>query len=277
MGTEFADFKRDIRKEIRELNKSLEYMNKDYENIKQECAEIRKENAALRASQEAMQCEIDRLRKLVHENSTRLTTQDQYSRNKNIEIKGIPRTPNENLVQLLAKVGDALGEPISEQDIEICHRLPARSATSQSNTAPDPGVAKNNEVRPHASAVPDRGSKAGSDAPLNENIVVVFNRRAKRDAIVKKARRTRFTAEELGFTTKQSVFVNEHLCPQLKKLLGMTIARKREMNWRFAWASGGKIFARETETSRAVQITCEADLHKMHAATSSSRGASSMP
>ncbi|KAH6925744.1 hypothetical protein HPB50_009420 [Hyalomma asiaticum] len=271
MGSEFADFKRDIRKEIRELNKSLDFMNKDYENIKQECAEVKKGNAALRASQEAMQCEIDHLRKLVHENATRLTAQDQCSRNKNVEIKGIPRAANENLVQLLAK---ALGEPISEQDIEICHRLPARGAASQNNIPKDRGVAKSNEVRPHECVDSDRGSRVGSDTTLNENIVVVFSRRDKRDAIVKKARRIRFTADELGFTTKQSVFVNEHLCPQLKKLLGMTISRKREMNWRFAWASGGKIFARETETSRAVQITCEADLQKMRAAASSSRGAS---
>lgn len=128
---------------------------------------------------------------------------------------------------MLGKVGDALGEPIKEQDIEICHRVATRKADTE------------------------------------EIILVVFNQRAKRDEVIEKARKARINSKDLGFDKRQAIFLNEHLCPQLKKLLGVTIAKKRELNWRFVWVKGGKIFARKTETSNVIRIGCEADVEKM--------------
>lgn len=219
--------KRDFRKEMREMKTSMDFINKEFESLKNECTELRKENATLRATQEALLQEVEALKKKAHENALSITAQEQYSRNKNIEVKGVPQVANESLEGILSKVGDLIGEPIRKDDIEVCHRLPTRSADS------DP------------------------------NILVVFNNRAKRDAIVERARKSRFTAADIGYTKKQPVYINEHLCPRLKKLLGMTIAKKRELNWRFAWAKGGKVFARQTETSRIVRIACEIDLEKM--------------
>lgn len=233
MGTEIADLKREFRKDLRELRQSLEFINKQYEDMKQKCASVKEENAALKVSNDLLAQEVDKLKAQVRDNSLRITAQDQYSRNKNVEVKGIPVANNENLVNVLGKVGEALGEPINEQDIEVCHRVPVRNSGTD-----------------------------GTDGS-NQNIVVVFNRRSKRDAVVEKARKTRFTTTELGFATEQPVFVNEHLAPQLKKLLGMTVAKKKEMKWRYAWVRGGKIFARKTESSRMLRVTCEADLEKM--------------
>ncbi|KAH9362837.1 hypothetical protein HPB48_015200 [Haemaphysalis longicornis] len=199
--------------------------------MKKECSDMKKENADLRASHEALALELATLKARVHEDSLRITAQDQYSRKKNLEIKGVPQNDKESLIEVLSKVGEAIGEPITEQDVEICHRVPVRNDSS------DP------------------------------NIVVVFQRQQKRDAVIRKAQKARFNTEDLGFASKQPVYVNEHLCPKLKKLLGMTIAKKRELNWRFAWSIGGKVFARKTESSRAIQITCEADLGKMRDTT----------
>lgn len=231
MGTELADLKRELRKELRELKSSVEFISKEYDAIKEECNAVKRENANLKASHEALALELAALKARVHEDSLRITAQEQYSRKKNVEIKGVPQNDRESLVEVLGKVGNAIGEPITEQDVEICHRVPVR------NDAADP------------------------------NIVVVFQRQAKRDAVIQKAQKARFNTEDLGFQTKQPVYVNEHLCPKIKKLLGMTIAKKRELNWRFAWAKGGRVFARKTESSRAIQITCEADLGKMREAT----------
>lgn len=239
MGSEIESLKREFRKEIRDLKSSLDFVSKEYESLKKECSDIKRENTALKATQGTLLREIECLKKTTQENAMRITAQDQYSRNKNVEIKGIPQAANENLAQVLTKIGDALGEAITEHDIEACHRVPARSATARSNAS------------------------GHQDSSVNSNIVVCFNRRVKRDALMAKAKRTRINSEDLGFATKQPVYINEHLCPQLKRLLGLTIARKRELNWRFAWTRGGKVFARKTDTSRAIQMTSEADLDKM--------------
>ncbi|KAH6943644.1 hypothetical protein HPB50_025028 [Hyalomma asiaticum] len=146
--------------------------------------------------------EVETLKKQLHETSLKVTSQDQYSRNKNIEIKGIPHERTEKLVDVLGKVGDALGEPIKEQDIEVCHRVATRKAATE------------------------------------QSIVVVFNQRAKREQVLEKARKARINSNDLGFDKSQAIYINEHLCPQLKRLLGLAIAKKRELNWRFVWVKG---------------------------------------
>ncbi|KAH6946776.1 hypothetical protein HPB50_015251 [Hyalomma asiaticum] len=227
MSSEVSNLARELRKEIRELKSSLEFINKQYETLKQDCADVRTENVALKASQHMLTQEIETLKKQLHETSLKVTSQDQYSRNKNIEIKGIPHERTEKLVDVLGKVGDALGEPIKEQDIEVCHRVATRKAATE------------------------------------QSIVVVFNQRAKREKVLEKARKARINSNDLGFDKSQAIYINEHLCPQLKRLLGLAIVKKKELNWRFVWVKGGKIFARKTETSNAVRIGCEADIEKM--------------
>lgn len=228
--TELADFQREFRREMRDVKASMSHMNKEFEDMRKDCEEVKKENAALKASNAKLLQEIASLKMELHENSLRVTAQEQYSRNKNIEVKGIPYQTTENLEDILSKVGDALGEPIEKTDVEISHRVPTR------NTAED---------------------------ATQQNIVIMFNHRAKRDAVLEKARKTRLTTDDVGYTAKQPFYINEHLCPQLKKLLGMTVAKKKELGWRFAWSRGGKVFARQTENSKAVRIACEADLAKM--------------
>lgn len=59
--------------------------------------------------------------------------------------------------------------------------------------------------------------------------------------------RTRLTTQDVYFTDIKYVFVNEHLCPQLQKLLGMIV--KKTMKWSFAWVKKGKVLAWKMETS----------------------------
>ncbi|KAM7313098.1 uncharacterized protein ISCGN_002999 [Ixodes scapularis] len=58
------------------------------------------------------------------------------------------------------------------------------------------------------------------------------------DRVLAKARSKRIMNEDLGLSADSPVFINEHLCPTLKKLLGKTIAKKRDAGWKFAWAVG---------------------------------------
>nr|XP_050031732.1 uncharacterized protein LOC126527937 [Dermacentor andersoni] len=187
---------------------------------------IQKENAEIKAENACLTSECTLLKKRVLEAELRIVQLDQYSRNKNLEIKGVPTSQSENLSAILKKIGDVVSEPISENDVEICHRVPTR----------------------------DSGQS---------NIVVQFRSRSKRDAVLNKTRKKRLSATDLGYTQSCAVFVNEHLCSELKKLLGMTIARKREKNWRFAWTRDGKIFARKSESCRSLQIMHVSDLEKI--------------
>lgn len=221
-----ASLEREFRKENREIKNSLDHMNKTFEEMCTTMKEIQKENAEIKAENACLTSECALLKKRVLEAELRIVQLDQYSRNKNLEIKGVPTSQGENLCTILEKVGELVGEPITENDVEICHRVPTR----------------------------DSGQS---------NIVVQFRDRLKREAVLNKTRKKRMSSTDLGYTQSCAVYVNEHLCSELKKLLGMTIARKREKNWRFAWTRNGKIFARKSESSRSLQIMHISDLEKI--------------
>lgn len=126
----------------------------------------------------------------------------------------------------MQQLGNAIAEPITEADVDICHRVP----------------------------------KKDGGCP---NIVVQFKSRVKRDAVIDKARKKRLSASTFKLEGNSHVFVNDHLCPVLKKLLGEVIARKNEKKWKYAWTKGGKIYARKTDESRTLRVTSLKDIEKI--------------
>ncbi|KAK8757948.1 hypothetical protein V5799_004421 [Amblyomma americanum] len=159
-GPDIADLTREFCEEIRELKNSLEFASKQYEDLEDECTEVKMENAALKANQEKLPQELERVKKSAHENPQNIVAQDQSSRIKNIELKGIPHVKKEKLFSILDKVGNVIDEPISDEDIDICHRVPTRNASAE------------------------------------PNIMVVFNSRTKRDAVFEKSTQKTFHGGE---------------------------------------------------------------------------------
>lgn len=130
------------------------------------------------------------------------------------------------MTELVSKVGDVLHEPISTDDIEVCHRVPTR----------------------------EEGKS---------NVVVLFKNRQKRDAVLEKARKARIRNNDLGLPGQTQIFINEHLCPALKRLLFQAVTKKRECEWRYVWTRNGTIFARKSESSDRVRIESYRDLSKI--------------
>lgn len=218
---------RDLRNEQTELIKSIEHAHESIEELKRKLdievaknEQITKENEALRAGNSTLDRRTEELDK-------RIVRQEQYSRNANIEIQGVESKEGESVANIVSEIGRVIEEPVSDSDLETCHRVPTRK-------------------------------------PDKTNIVVQFKSRAKRDIFLKKAKKHRLTNTDIGLGTQTPIYVNEHLCPALKKLLGMAVQRKREHDWKFVWCTNGKILAKQTEDSNSVHITCEKDLAKIH-------------
>lgn len=93
--------------------------------------------------------------------------------------------------------------------------------------------------------------------------MVVFNNRAKRDA-VHGTKQNEDGIWRTGLCCEATGLPNEHLCPKMKKLLGMAIAKKPEMSWRFAWAKGGKVYSRKTEAPRVIRTDSEDDIERIY-------------
>lgn len=223
---------RDLRAEIRTLRTdfheethSMDHMNSVFEGMRTEFAAMKSENEALKKHNSALREELDGLQKRLADAESRLQHSEQYSRRNNIEIKGIEETKGENVTAIVCKLGELSHEPITADDIETCHRVPAKNKPSC--------------------------------------IVVQFARRQKRDALLEKAKKLRLKNTDFGLASSSPVFVNAHLCPALKRLLGMAVSKKHACSWKYVWSHNGKIYAKKHDASETVVIRQEKDLEKI--------------
>ncbi|KAH9364895.1 hypothetical protein HPB48_011831 [Haemaphysalis longicornis] len=153
--------------------------------------------------------------------SERCDELEQYQRLNNIEVKGAPAESDP--VTVLQKIGEAVGESIDATDIDICHWV----------------------------STPKRGVK---------NIVVRFVRRSKRNDVLAKCRKKRVDCSILGCAQKTPLFVNEHLTQKNKALLSAAIQKKKEVGWKFAWTTNGRVLVRRDEDSPVIHIAHEGNL-----------------
>lgn len=200
----------DMRKQIEEFSRSLSFRNEMVEKLKDE-------NNALKASNKALTSQNCALEK-------RLSEMEQYSRKNNVEIKGVPSTQGESCVAILQAIGDKIECPVSENELDVVHRVPSKANT------------------PH--------------------IIARFCSRAKKAEFLSKARKARLQTRNLGIheTESRPIYVNEHLTPENKRLFAKALKLKKEHEWQFLWTNDCLIKARRTEDSKVLRIRDEADL-----------------
>lgn len=96
-----------------------------------------------------------------------------------------------------------------------------------------------------------------------ETNIVQLSCHSQRNIILEKAWKNRLLGMDIGLASTGSVYIIEHLCPVLKKLLGMTVQRKKDSGWKFVWTRKGKMFTRKNEESSVIHVPDERDLEKI--------------
>ncbi|KAH9359928.1 hypothetical protein HPB48_019281 [Haemaphysalis longicornis] len=115
---------RSLRTELGEMKGSLNFISKGLDDANRRLEVTLCENKQLKKEKESLRTTVFTLEKDLVESQASLL--NQYTRNRNLEIKGIEQTENEDLKQLLEKIGEKLEEPITESDVDICHRVPTK-------------------------------------------------------------------------------------------------------------------------------------------------------
>lgn len=216
-----------IKAELTSVKMSMGFINTSFEEFKEEIKSLRQELTEVKKENIEHQKENKKLSSELKEIRKELTELKQYGRRNNVELKGVPVAENENMRDTIEKVAKCLSIAHSDHDIDAAHRVPTK----------------------------------GSTPP---NIVVRFVSRTSRDNFLRAAKKHRLNSSMLGFEDNTPVYVNEHLCPENKVLLGKAIQAKREKNWKFAWVADGKILMRKSENSRVLHVSCVEDLNKVN-------------
>lgn len=157
--------------------------------------------------------------------SNEININDQMLRLNNIEIKGIPQIKNENLFEVVSKIGNLIGQQINKSDINFVTR-------AISKTKPKP-------------------------------IIVGFVLRYKKQDFVASAKSHTpgLTAENLGFTNATSrIFINDHLSKANKQLFTKAKKIAMEQNFKYVWVQNSQILTRKNDISPILNIKSESDL-----------------
>lgn len=206
-------------KEMKESNDSV------LKKLAQQEAQTQELKNHVTSLQEALcqkDAEIDNLR-------LRLRDQEQYSRNKNIEISGVKETPGENLEEILDNLARFMNvQDYSPQDVDIMHRVPSR---------------KKNEAYP--------------------KIIVQFKNRTRRNAWLKNKRHGVTSGNLIGGQDSTKVYVNEHLTMEFKELLYKAKQAGKPHGYNIVWFNSGKVLAKKEYTdTKLIRIHSEEDFYK---------------
>lgn len=135
----------------------------------------------------------------------------------------MPKTVGKTESDIVLALAEKVGAEITSADIDVAHWVP----TKDKNQA---------------------------------NIIVKFLSCSARDKLLASSKKARLNASDLGLSGTTPIYVNEHLCPEYKQLLGKSVAAKKQHNWRYAWVSSGHNLMKKSDNSKTIRISTEADL-----------------
>lgn len=207
------------------VKRELCSLKAEFQSFKKTLEENQKELIELKTEQQRLGDECGGLQRELRDVRAELTELQQYSRRANLELKGVPESQGESLVDIALILGTKVGATVREADIDVVHRIPTKDKPS--------------------------------------NIVIKFTSCSARDNLFEASRKRRLTVADLGFDGTTPVYINEHLCRENKLLLGKAIAAKKRHNWRYAWVSRGKILMRKADNTAVIRIVTEADLEQI--------------
>lgn len=217
---EFGSLKADLAT-LKDLEASIKFLSEDYDLVKKELEESKTTINTLTKSNTELSVKVEDL-------SARLNAIEQYSRESNIELNGVPENKSENLTSLTKQLCSAVSCTIQETEILSCSRVRKMDETSK---RPRSIVVKlaNTQKRDEVLASVAKYNKANPKQKLHSGL--------------------------LGYGgTKVPIFVSEHLSPYYKALHARTRKFARENNYEYVWIRNGRIYIRKDEDSPAKHI-----------------------
>lgn len=222
MGMELKTIKEDLSL-LRDLKDSVSFISDEFERLKSEITATKELNHQLKADNDKLRLKVDDL-------STRLSLVEQFTRQENLEINGLPEHASENLLSVVVQLGKAVSSTVKENDIVTVTRV--RKLDSNSN-------------RPRSIIVKVSNKKIRDEVLAS---VSKFNRENVNDKL---------NSRHLGYGGgKSPVFVSEHLSPLNKIIHAETRKAAKEKGYKFVWVRDGRILVRRDEKCQAVQMKC---------------------
>jgi uncharacterized phage infection (PIP) family protein YhgE len=205
--TDQAQTHKNLLEQIKLQDTRVELLLTQVSDCKEECRQVREENIEL---------------------NSKINDFEQYSKNYNVEVQGVPFEQGEDTYDIVCRIATALDCNIDNSDIEYCHRMRSNKRT-----------------------------------PLKPPTIIAkfYSRQSVQSIIEKKKKKRSLTAKDIGFQHSENhVHINEHLTKHNKNLYWLARTFKKQANYKFAWTRAGRIFLRKDEQSDVIFIRKEGDI-----------------
>lgn len=220
-----------LREEIKDVRESVSFISHQYEEILREHKEDKQKIKELQESNNSMSSAMKDM-------STRLNTLEQQTRASNLEIQCVPQKKNENLINIVTKLGKVINSEVKEEEISHCTRV----------------------------------MKSNSNNNRPKSIIVQFITPRLRDSFLAATinfNRSKSAAEKLntlhlGFDgDKAPIYVTEHLSLANKALHAATRIKAKEKGYKHVWVRNGRIYVRKTDFTQYILIKDTDSLNKL--------------
>lgn len=220
---------KNVKKEVADLTASVQFLSDKMETSNNLMKELKSELAAVKEENQKLHANCDTLNAEVGSLRQRLRELEQYTRRNNIEICGIPLTPSENILTIVKDVGATLDVDFNESQVSAAHRIPSYNKEN------------------------------------SQSIVVQFHSRITRDTWIRQFREKKsVSANQVNpVFPKQALYVNEHLSPQNKMILGKLQQKCRDVGYTYVWWRDGKFFVRRNPRDACKRINNLDKLNKL--------------
>lgn len=226
---EFAgDFNKTLNNRLREINgqlsefkTSLSFLSEQFDGLKTDIDTHGSQINQLKTENEAFKSELLTL-------SSRVRQMDQMSRSTNLELQCVPEHRSENVITIIKQLGRVINYPINDCDISYCSRI----------------------------------AKSNPNSSRPRSILVKFSHPRTRDAVLaasfqynKLHQNEKLNTSALGIDDKKSpLYVVENLTMENKNIHAAARLRAKQLNYKYVWVRGGRVYVRKSDTSEAVFI-----------------------
>ncbi|XP_020905418.1 uncharacterized protein LOC110243633 [Exaiptasia diaphana] len=207
-----------LRNEVDDLKKSVQFHSDEVE-------QLRKENSDLKAQVQQLTTNQEQLMKSADDLEERHDNLEMYTRKYNLEIHGISEEDEEDLEEIVMKLGEAVGVEIEEDDIDIVHRMKVRVK---------------------------RGPR-----PI---IVRFMSHKIKSELYKAKKKLRRIAGLNDDLKAEKAIYINENLTTAKRKLFAEVRKLAKQNKWKNCWSLDGKIYVCKEKGFRPIKISTYAEL-----------------
>ncbi|KAL0881299.1 hypothetical protein ABMA27_001182 [Loxostege sticticalis] len=213
-----------IKNEITELKAFCEFSSSKLDDFAVRLDDVESKLPIVQRIQESVAATENAISQVKKE----FSSNEQWARLNNVEIKGVPMKKNENLFSIIDSIGRRVNYVVPKAQINYVSRIPTHSSKDKS-------------------------------------IILSFINRYIKEEFVAAARAEKnLTADGIGYAgNPQRVFVNDHLTSENKKLLTKVKTALKAKDYRYIWVKYGKIHVRKNDNSHVLVINAETDLNRL--------------